>query len=239
MLAVRTAFGAGGETTDTKGAIRSIAGTGFGTILLWGVALGLVGYVLWRLVQAILDPEHKGQEDQNGKDVARRIGYAASAMVYAGLALFTMRILLGGGSGDSGGTEAWTAKLMSQPFGAWLVGLAGAVAIGLGAFYVRRAWKSDFTEELETGSMSAKERNVALRTSQFGIGARGVTFALVGVFLIVAAIREDPQEARGLDGVLQALLEQPFGPYLLGVVALGLIAYGIYCLIAARYRRIG
>jgi hypothetical protein len=235
VLALQTALGNGGQTTDTQGAIRTIAESTFGTLLLWLVAVGLVGYALWRLIQAALDPEHEGADAEG---IAKRLGYVGSGAVYAGLALFAFRILLGDGGGGGGGADSWTAKLMSQPLGVWLVGLAGVVGLGIGGYQVYKAWSVAFEEKLKVGGLDGRARRWVIGVSRFGIAARGVVFALIGVFLLVAAVQADPQEARGLDGVLQTLRAQPFGPYLLGLAALGLVAYGVYCFVNARYRRI-
>ena len=233
ILALQTAFGEGGQTTGTKGAIRAVADSTFGTILLWLVAVGLVGYALWRFVQAALDPEDKG-DDAEG--IVKRLGYAGSGVIYAGLAVFTFKLLMGESSSNGGGADSWTAMLMSKPLGTWLVGLAGLIGVAIGGYQLYKAWTVKFREKLQLGSLNAQAERWAVGLSRFGIAARGVAFALGGVFLVVAAVQADPEEARGLDGVLQTLQNQPFGPYLLGIAALGLIAYGVYCLVEARYR---
>jgi hypothetical protein len=233
VLALLTALGDRGQTPGTEGALRTVARSSFGGVLLVFIAAGLAAYALWRLVQAALDPEHEGA-DAGG--LAKRLGYVGSGVVYAGLALSTVRLLLGDGGGG-GGTQTWTARLMSQPFGPWLVGLAGTIGIGVGGYQLYRAWSEKFREKLALGALGGDGERWAVRVSRFGIAARGVVFTLIGAFLVVAAVEADPREARGLDGVLQALREQPYGPYLLGVVALGLAAYGAYCLVEARYRR--
>jgi hypothetical protein len=233
LLALQTALGVGGQTTGTRGAIRAVAGTAFGSVLLWIVAAGLIGYALWRLVQATLDPEGKGNDAEG---VVKRLGYAGSGVIYAGLAVFALELLLGGGGSGGGGADSWTAMLMRQPFGPWLVGLAGLVGLGIGGYQLYKAWAATFKDKLRLGTLDARARRWIIGISRFGIGARGVVFALGGVFLITAAVQSDPDEARGLDGVLQSVQAQPFGPYLLGLVALGLVAYGAYGLIMARYR---
>jgi hypothetical protein len=234
LLALRTALGNGGRATGTEGALRALAASSFGTVLLGLIAAGLAAYALWRFVQAALDPEREGA-DAGG--VVKRLGFAGSGVVYAGLALSAVRLLLGdGGGGDS--ARSWTAKLMGQPFGPWLVGLAGVVGVGLGGYQLYRAWKGSFRDRLRMGELSPEAARWAVGVSRFGIAARGIVFVLIGVFLVAAARESDPAEARGLDGVLQALRDQPYGPYLLGLAALGLVAYGLYCVVNARYRRI-
>jgi len=232
VLAAQAAFGAGGATTDTSGALRTIASQLFGQVLLGIVAVGLVGYALWRLVQAILDPDRKGGD---AKDIAIRLGYAVSGIAYGGLAVSAVELLLGSSGG--GQTEDWTARLMAQPFGRWLVGIVGTIVIGVGLFQFYQSYTAKFREKLERSRMSETEERWTTGLGRFGLAARGVVFVLIGVFLVRAALQTNPGEARGLGGALATLAQQPFGPWLLGVVAFGLIAYGVYQLALARYRR--
>ena len=238
VLAVQAALGTGGKTTDTKGALGAIAQQPFGQFLLALVVIGLIGYVLWRFIEAIQDPEHKNSNNAEGW--ARRIGYAISGIIYASLALSAIRLILGSGSGGSSSTSAqdWTARLLSQPFGQWLVGVVGALIIGSGFHEFYKAYKAKFRRELKLHQMSATEETWATRISRFGIAARGVVFIMIGFFLIQAARQSDASEARGLDGALETLSQQPYGPWLLGIVALGLVAYAVYMWVQARYRRI-
>ena len=236
ILAVMTAIGAGGSTTGSSGALETIAQQPFGRILVGLTALGLIGYVIWRFVQAMMDPEDKGSD---AKAMIARIGYAISGIVYGGLAFLAGRMALSvGGSGGDSSQQALTAKLMSQPFGLWLVGIVGAIVIGVGVYHFYLAYKAKFMEEYKSSEMSATERRWAKRIGQFGLSARGVTFAIIGSFFIIAALRADPSEAKGLSGALDTLARQPYGPWLLGIVALGLVAYGVFCFSQARYRRI-
>lgn len=236
VLATQTAIGAGGATKDSQGAIEMIAGQPFGRILLGLIALGLAGYVVWSFVQAMLDPENEGN-DASG--IAIRIGYAVSGVAYGGLAWLAARMALGMSSSGGGdrAEQAWTATLLAQPFGQWLVGFVGVIIIGVGLGHFYMAYKAKFMEKY-TGEMSPTQRRWAKRIGQFGLSARGVTFGIIGSFLIQAAIHADPSETKGLDGALQTLLEQPYGPWLLGIVALGLVAYSVYCFSQARYRRV-
>ncbi len=235
LLAAQAAFGAGGKTTDTRGALQEIVAQPFGKFLLAVVALGLVGYVLWRFVQAIKDPENKGTDS---KGILQRIGYGISGVIYAGLAISAVRIILGAAGGNSNSTQDWTARLLSQPFGQWLVGTVGAFIIGLGFYQFYKAFTAKFRKELNLTQLSDTEHKWVLGISGFGLAARGIVFCVIGFFLIQAARQSDASEARGLGEALQALAQQPYGPWVLGIVALGLVAYGIYMVIQARYRRI-
>ncbi|HMB92829.1 MAG TPA: DUF1206 domain-containing protein [Rhodothermales bacterium] len=233
ILAVQVAWGTGGSIQGSQGAIKTIASQPFGSVLLILTALGLVGYVTWRFVQAVLDPDNKGT-DATG--LVKRVGYAVSGVTYALLAFSAVRLVLSGSSGGGNAQQTWTARLLSQPFGQWLVGIVGAIIIGVGLYHFYRAYKASFMKHYNN-DMSAQEKHWAKRIGRFGLSARGVTFLIIGGFFIQAARQSDASEAQGLDAALTTLAQQSYGPWLLGVVALGFVAYGIYCFSRARYRR--
>ncbi len=234
VLAVRAAFSAGGDTEGTRGAILEIGRQPFGQVLLALSAIGLFGYALWRFIQAGVDPERAGTD---AKGIGKRGGYVISGVVYFGLALWAARIVLGdvSGGGNEGSERAWTAKLMAQPFGLWLVGVVGAVIIGVGLYHFYKAYSADFMRRYAHGEMNARQRRWAKRLGRFGLSARGVTFSIIGGFLIQAAVEADPAESGGLAEALQTLEQQPYGPWLLGIVALGFVSYGVYCISRARF----
>lgn len=237
LLAAQAAVGTGGTTTDTAGALESIVTQPFGKFLLGLVAVGLVGYFLWRCVQAILDPGHAG-EKLDAKRIVQRLGYGCSAIAYAGLTLTAIKLILGSGGGGGGdSTQDWTARLLAQPFGRWLVGLGGLVIIAVGLSYLYQAYKAKFLDEYRLDQMSQREQKWARRLGQIGMSARGIVFALIGVFLIQAAWQSDASQAKGFGEALAALAQQPYGAWLLGLVALGLIVYSIHSVIEARYRQ--
>ena len=236
ILAVMAAFGTGGKTTGSKGAIRTIAAQPFGQLLLILVAIGLLGYVIWRFVQAIKDPDNKGTD---AKGILTRIGYAISGLIYASLAFYATNMALGTSAGSGGNSKQdWTARLLAQPFGRWLVGIIGVLVIGLGIYRLYKAYKIKFRRKLNLRELPPSQERAVVNTCRFGIAARGVVFALVGIFLTQAARQYDPSEVKGLDGILLTVAQQPFGRFLLTLVALGLVAYGIYMLVQARYRQI-
>jgi hypothetical protein len=231
VLAVKLAIGAGGKTTNQQGAMKTIAQQPFGEVLLILVAIGLAGYALWRLTRALLG---HGPEDFDNK--GERVAALASGLVYAGLCVVAVTILLGSGSNSNTGKT--TAGVLGWPAGTWLVGIAGAVLIGVGLFQGYRGVSKDFLEDSKTEQMSATARRWIGWLGTLGHLARMIVFCLVGVFLILAAITFNPSEAIGLDGALAKLAHHSYGPVLLGVVAAGLIAFGLYSLSDARYRRI-
>jgi hypothetical protein len=237
FLAAQAAFSMGGRTTDTSGALSEIVNQPFGKFLLFLVTIGIIGYALWRIVQAILDPEHQGQK-MDAKRIAQRIGYGLSALAYAGLALTAVKLIIGSGGGKSDTSEDLTAQILAQPFGQWLVGLAGSIVIGVGFSYFYEAYKAKFRRHFKLDEMSPTEQTWATRLGRFGIAARGIVFVIIGFFLIQAARLSDASQTKGLGDVLAILAQQPFSPVILALVPLGLIAYGIYSVIQARYRKI-
>lgn len=233
-IAAQAAFTQAEQVEGSEGAMAAILGQPFGKVLLGLVALGLAGFVLWRVVQAATDPEHQG----GGKKRAfARIGYAMSGVLYAGLTLEAVRMLRGSGGGQGGGTAHWTAMVMEKPFGRIAVGLAGLGIVAYGIYQLIKAFKGDDLDKrlnLEGSAVATRRRVVAV--ARAGTAARGVVFGIIGWLVIKAALQYDAAEAQGLQGALVTLREAAYGRYLLGLVALGLIAYGITQLVKARYR---
>jgi hypothetical protein len=235
-LATSLAMGSDGATTDSRGALQAIADQPLGTVALAVVALGLAGYAAWRVSQAIANPERL---DSDAKGVVRRVGYVVRAVIYGGLAFAAGRMAFGASSGGgSGQTDSWTARVMELPAGRWLVGLAGAIVIGYGIYSIIRAWQADIGSQMRVGEMTQDTSRWLVHVSRFGIAARGVVFLLIGWFFVQAAVQYDPSEAGGTAEALNALARESYGPWLLGIVALGLVAFGVYSLLEARYRRI-
>jgi hypothetical protein len=233
LLAIKLALGVGGKTTNQEGALRTIAQQPFGKVLLILVAIGLAGYALWRLTRALL-----GHGPEGSDSTLDRVAAFASGIVYAGLCAVAVEILLGAGGNSSGNAHNATGGVLGWPGGTWLVGIAGAILIGVGLYQGYRGIGRDFLEDSKTEQMSPAVRKWFEWIGVFGHLARMVVFVLVGVFLIKAAIDYNPDKAVGLDGALAKLAHNSYGPLLLGIVAAGLIAFGIYSLADARYRRI-
>lgn len=227
VAALRAAF----LPTDPEGSsglFRNLADGTLGTLLLGVIAIGLAAYALWRLAQAAFD---------SYEDASKRLYYAFSGVSYGFLATQAGRIVLGdGGGGGGGGTQERTQTLLEQPFGQVLVGIVAAAAAGYALRQFYRAYDASFTDKLNLGSLSARAREWAVKAGRAGLAARGVVYAVVAYFLLRAALESSSARAKGLDGVLETIRSGPFGSYLLGAVAIGLIGYGVYCWLNARYR---
>lgn len=235
VLSVRAALDGGGKTAGQEGALQTILLAPLGRVLLGLVALGLLGYAMWRLFQGVLDPDDEGRD---AKGLIKRSDHVINGLFHAALAVSVGRVALGSGGGGGGGPDDWTATLLQQPLGRWLVGVVGAGIFAIGLFQFYRAYDAKFMEKLKPGEMGPREKRWTRRAGRLGHAARGVVFIVIGVFLAEAALQSDPSEARGLGGALSALAAQPFGPYLLGLVAFGLVAFGLFMFVVARYRRI-
>jgi hypothetical protein len=234
VLTAQLAFGVGGSTTGTTEAIREIGAAPLGQIGLALTALGLVCYGTWRFILATMDPKREGTDPEG---LVKRIGYVVSGVVNLILGLFAGQLLIGAGSGGGSSKTGMTAELMSQPYGLWLVGITGCIVVGVGIYHFYRAMNATFMRNYSVGDMDADTRQLARRIGQWGLTARGIVFAIIGIFLVRAALQRDPSETKGLGGALDVLASQAYGPWLLGFVAVGLIAYAVYCFSYVRYRR--
>lgn len=234
FLAAASAVGARGESEGTKGALASVVGAPFGQAILVLIGLGLMGYVVWQFVRAGLDPEGAGSD---AKGITRRAGYAISGAVYTALAVEAARLAQGaGGSGGENAAAHWTGRALEVPFGQIAVALVGLGIAVYGVYQGVKAVRSDICKRLDLPSLDAQQRDTVEWAGRAGLAARGVVFVVTGAFVVVAAWKAQAAEARGLDGVLQTLERQPAGPALLALVAVGLVGYGAFQVVQARYR---
>jgi hypothetical protein len=232
VLAARAAAGQGGRTTDARGAMRAIGRLDASGVLLVALALGLAAYAVWRVAQAVLDLDGKGG---GAKGLATRAGFIGSGLIHAGLAMTAAGL---GFTAGSGSVRTWVARTLAQPYGVWAVGLAGAAVLSSGLYQFYKAWAATFEKHLRTGQMTPRAREWARRIGRFGLAARGVAFLIVGWFLIRAAQNVSAREVKDMGGALRLVAGQEYGAWLLGIVACGLISYGLLSLVNARYRRV-
>jgi hypothetical protein len=239
VLAIQIPLGQGGQAADRQGALRQLASESWGPAVLIALAVGFACYAVWRVIEAVIDRQHEGRD---AKGLAKRARSLGRGVLYAASAVLALALVRSGSSGAGGGgtgdEKQETARVLDWPAGRWIV---LAVALGFladGLYNVYRGVTAKFRERLKTGEMDQATERAAVASGVVGHVARGVVFALVGVFLAKAAIEYDPSEAIGIDGALLKLAQHDQGPLLLGAVAAGLIAYALYCLVEARYRKI-
>ncbi len=233
-LALLAAVGSGGQTGGSRSALQTLLAQPFGKIWLFLIALGLFGFCAWRVLEALTDADHRGS-DMKGWGV--RAAHLVSGAIYAGLAISAIGLALGrrSGGGEDQAAQDWTAWLMSQPFGQWLVGLIGVAVAGTGLGFLWKAWRGDVAARL---SLPADKRDWVISLGRMGFAARGVVFVIIGGFLFLAALHSSSSEVHGLGGALHALQQQPYGWVLLALTAIGLFAFGVFGLVQARYRHI-
>lgn len=235
LLALELAFGeAGGKTTDQQGAMKAIAGQSYGKVLLVLLAIGLAGYAIWRLTRAAV-----GHGAEQRDDTSDRIAALASGIVYAALCIVAIGILVGSGSESSSAkAKETTAGVLGWSGGPVIVAIAGLILVGVAAYQGYKGISKEFLEDAKTGEMSESVRKAYTALGVFGLVARAVIFALVGYGVIKAAVEYDPKEAVGLDGALHKLTQTTLGPWLLAIVAAGLMGFALYSIADARYRKV-
>lgn len=226
-LAVMAAFSGSGKTTDSKGAITTILHQPLGHTMLTILVIGLAGYVLWRFVQAVKDPDNHGT---SAKGLAIRGGLLVSSITHAALAVWTVKLMLGEPQSSSGG-GSW---LSSSP-GLIVLAVAGVAVIGAGIAHIIKGWTARFERYM---TIPRDKRSWAKPLCQFGLIARGVVWCMVGYFFIRSAIKTRSGDVEGVADALNALAGSTYGTWLLGIVAAGLMAFGVYSILEAMYRRI-
>ncbi len=239
VLAFMAAFEIGsssGNNADKTGAFQFILDASYGKILLGLVALGLLCYTIWRFIQAIKDTQHKGSD---AKGIAVRLRYAYSGLVYGVLAFYAAKLVLGNGGGGGGDSrQTLVRELLQQPFGQWLVGIVavGTALAGLYQIYVGVSGK--YKEKIQKAGLKHEAEEMMIRAGKAGYIARGIVWVIIGWLFLKAAMNSNPQQAGGSESAFKFLEDSSYGSYLLGAVALGLICYGIFMFMRAKYKAI-
>jgi hypothetical protein len=236
LLALVVAFGVvGGQTTDLTGSLVFLISNPFGKLVLTAFAIGLAAYSLWGFVRAVYDPLHRGS-DASG--YMARVGFVTSAVSYAAIVIFALQILGGSGGPAGDSTQKSIASVLTHPAGGLVTILIGLVAVGVGIGQFVEAYRATFKKDLKVAEMTARERDVVVKLGRFGMFARGVAFLIIGWFVIQAGIHHDPGQAQGFGGAFSFLLSQPYGHWLLGIIALGFVALGLHSFACARWVRL-
>lgn len=232
-IALQVAWSGGGDASSS-GALKTLAEQPFGRTMLWITVVGLVALILWQLGTAIW-----GYAAEDGaKRIRKRLSAAGRVIVYGALAYSALKIASGsGGGGSDSKEEGLTADLLGAPAGRVLVAVLGIAIIAVGAAQIRRGVTDAFTHDLQMGATTGSKAPAVLGVGRFGYLAKGIAIGVVGVLFGWAALSYDSDKAGGLDDALQTVRDQPFGPYLLTFVALGLAAFGLFCFAWAKYAR--
>ncbi len=234
LLAMLEALGMGGRTASPDGAMQSIGSRPLGGFLLVLLSAGLAGYALWKVVQGVMDPDDRGS-DAHG--AIRRVAYVGSGAIH-GLLAYTAAQSVFGAEDTSEDAMAASAMAYQPPVGRILVTVVGIAVIGVGLYQLYAAYGAKFRGELALGRMGEARDMWTTLLGRIGTAARALAIGAAGAFLVLAAYQSDPQETRGLGGALETIQQQPLGSYMLGVIAAGLVLYGLFMFLVARYRYI-
>lgn len=237
ILALRIAFGHGGEEADRSGALEALADQPFGSVLLWALGIGLVGMALWRLSEAVF-----GAVGKNGRTARKRLAATARCVFYASVAYTVLAFAASPGNGSGGSSDQQsrdvTARVLQAPAGQWLVGVVGAGIVVAGVVIGVQAARRSYRKKLKASALAPWSRRLVDVTGVAGGVARGLVFAAAGAFAVRAAVDYEPGRAKGMDDTLRSFAETPLGPWLLVCVAAGLVLFGVFSFALARWRRV-
>lgn len=238
VLAFMASFGINSKSskdTTKAGVFDFIYDQPAGTFLLWGVTVGLVCYVIWRFIQAFNDSENKGKD---AKGVAIRARYLFSGLVYGSLAFQAAKMVLFHKKDSGGGNQEMTQELLSKPMGQWLVGIVAVVLLVVGVYQIWYGFSEKFRSHVNK-AVPAKSKPILLSAGKIGYISRGVVWVLLAYIFLQAALSSDASEAGDTSKAFSMLNDSSYGSYLLALIGLGLICYGIFNFIRARYETFG
>jgi hypothetical protein len=228
-LALQLAFGDREGKPSSSGALQQLAEQPFGRFLVWLVAIGLFLLVVWRVLEAVF-----GHQEKDGSDRLRKqLSSAGKAVIYAAVGISAVRVATGSSGG--GGTDSTTAKLMDLPAGQAIVVAVGLAIVAYGGYEVVKAWTERYRKELSSEGTSGNAGSAYLVFGKIGYAAKGVAVGIVGGLFVYAGITHEAKKSGGLDQALYEVLDQPFGPILLGLIAVGIGCYGLFCFARARH----
>ena len=233
-IAVQVAFGGSKQESDQSGALKSLAGHGGGKFLLVLIAIGMVGMAVWQAFEAAI-----GESGPRNKTaIAERVISGVRAILYLTLAWYAVNVVRGANASMAQNQQNKSAGIMAHSGGRWLVGLVGLVVLGVGIGMVVYGLKKKFTKHLNTQEMAPSVRKTTIRLGMGGYTAKGVSYGIAGILVVAAAVTYDPDKARGLDAALKTLAANSWGVWLLGLIGLGIAAFGVYCFAQAKYRKV-
>ena len=224
-----------GDTVGSEGALKAIGAQPFGQIMLIVLSIIIMGYVVWRFIQAALDPEHSGTD---ASDVLRRFSYACSGFAYAGVAFTAVKILRASSTEGGKTAQERVLDLMQMPYGRWLVAAGGLTVSGIGCYYFYRAIKAEFRKQFKRHHMSDAAKTWANIVGRVGIAARGFVYVVIGFFGMRSAWNFDPSLIKTTEDAMDVFNNNPTDEWILAILGVGFIAYGIHMGFQAVYRSI-
>jgi hypothetical protein len=231
-LAVQIARGHGRHEANSRGALAEIARQSYGIALLWVLGVGFAAYAIWRLSEAICGTA------ADGKKPGPRLVSLVGAVIYIAFCVATFSFIAGTSKkGQAQQQVTLTARVMRHTDGRWLVGLIGVIVVVVGLAIVVQGAQRKFEKDLRMSDLSRSTRAVVVPLGIAGAVARGIVFAVGGALVVDAAVTFRAGKSTGLDGALRDLADRPYGPWLLGALAVGLIAFGVYGFAAARWAK--
>jgi hypothetical protein len=230
-LALQLAFGDSSGAPDQQGALQQVGQQSYGGPLLWVIGIGLFILAIWQIFEAMWG--HRSRDEPTR--TIKRIGSAGKVVLYIVVGVTAIKTALDANSGGRSSEDKWTADLMKQTAGQWLVAAVGIVIIGVGANLARRGLTKSFTKDLQPAATSGDSGTAVEKLGQVGYVSKGFSIAVIGGLFVWAAWDHDPKKAGGLDVALRTLLDQSVGPWLLALVAAGIVCFGLYCFAWARY----
>lgn len=239
LLALRLAAG-DDEQVDRRGVLDRLVDQPFGWALVAALAVGFAGYALWRFARALTGAREGGEAKEGVSAAAQRATDVARGLMYLALFATAVKILLRDDRAAGGDQQEkeWTARFMEATGGRWLVALAGLAILGGGVYLAVKGIRMTFDDKLRFEQMKPWQQRWLPRLGLVGYTARGLVFAVIGFFLVRAAITFDPNEAVGVDGALKRLLDATAGRLLVGAIALGLFSFGLFSFVEARWRKV-
>lgn len=241
IIAFMAAFELGGQSTQNagkSGILKTIQDLPAGNVLLGIVALGLLCYAIWRFIQAVKDTEGKGSDAEG---IGKRLRYLFSGLVYGALAYLAANMVLGnssGGSGSGGSRETLVSKLLAQPFGQWLVGIVAVATMLVGLYQIYYGYSDKYRKKVRSAGLKDEVEHQMILAGKVGYMARGVVWLVIGYMFLQAALQSNPQQAGGSSDAFQFIENSTYGSIILGAVALGLICYGVFMFMRAKYQPI-
>jgi len=233
-IALQVAFQGSSQESDQSGALQSLAGNGLGKTLLVVIAIGLVAMAIWQGFEAAIGESG----EQSGSAKAERVLSGVRAILYLYLAWTAVKVVRGSNASMGDNSQSKTSTLMDNSGGRWLVGFIGIVVLGVGVGMFIYGLRQKFVKHLNTGEMTHGTRKPIIRLGMAGYMAKGTAYAIAGVLVVSAAVSYDADKARGLDAALKTLAGNSWGVWLLALIALGIAAFGVYCIAQAKYRKV-